>query len=136
MRGGASKMRVTTSSRSDFRSALVRLSLCFFSSIHLLLAFEFCDYLVQLVEARDPALAIRLDPGRLVVEAARPERARAHAPDLFRRDQPGLLQDGDVLLHARQRHVELLGEVGDRRIGTTELLENAASSRVRERGER
>src|SRR5207302_224093 len=106
------------------------------ASIDLLLAFELCDHLVQLVEARGPTLAIGLDPRRLVVEAAGPELARAHAPDLLGRDQPGLLQDGDVLLHARQRHVELFGQVGDRRVGTYELLENAASSRVRERGKR
>src|SRR5206468_817804 len=34
----------------------------------------------------------------------------------LRSDEPGPLQDSDVLLHAREGHVELLGKVGDRRV--------------------
>src|SRR5262249_8733880 len=69
MRAGASKVRVTTSSRSDFRSTVVRLSvavgsLCPLSSIGFLLEFQFLDDLVQLVEACVPELAVSLDPGR------------------------------------------------------------------------
>jgi hypothetical protein len=41
-----------------------------------------------------------------------------------------------VFLHARQGHVELLGKVRDRSVCTSELLQNAASGGVRERGER
>src|SRR5215470_1072880 len=56
MRAGASKVRVTTSSRSDFRSAVVGFftgvgSLSLAASIDLLLPFQFLDNLVQLVEA-------------------------------------------------------------------------------------
>src|SRR5262245_42301161 len=55
MRAGALKVRVTTSSRSDFRSAVVGFctgvgSLSLLASIDLLLAFQFLDNLVQLVE--------------------------------------------------------------------------------------
>src|SRR3954452_29027 len=65
MRAGALKARVTTSSRSDLRSAVVRLllgagSLSFFKSIDLLLPFQFLDNLVQLVEACVPELAVAL----------------------------------------------------------------------------
>src|SRR5215475_13846161 len=54
MRAGASKVRVTTSSRSDFRSAVVRFftevgSLSLAASMDLLLPFQFLDDLVQLV---------------------------------------------------------------------------------------
>src|SRR5690606_34769025 len=42
----------------------------------------------------------------------------------------------DVLLHARQRHAELPGELGDRSVRMPEPLENAAPGGVRERGER
>src|SRR5947209_2377789 len=77
-----------------------------------------------------------LDPCRLLLEAACAELAGPHAPDLLGRDEPGLLQDADVLLHAGEGHVEPLGEVGDRSIGASELLENAASGGVRNRGER
>src|SRR4029450_11440327 len=55
MRAGPLKVRVTTSSRSDLRSTVVRFfmgvgSLCLLASIDLLLPFQFLDNLVQLVE--------------------------------------------------------------------------------------
>src|SRR5215471_15050204 len=141
MRAGALKVRVTTSSRSDFRSTVVRFfigvaSLSLLASIDLLLPFQLLDNLVQLVEACVPELAISLDPGRLFLQSARAELAVPHAPDLLRGDEPGLLQDANVLLHAREGHMELLGKVGDRSVGTSELLENAASRGIRESGER
>jgi hypothetical protein len=75
-------------------------------------------------------------PARLVFEAwTRPELARPHAADLLRGDESRLLQDTDVLLHARQGQVEFLGKLGDRGVRTRQLLQNAASRDVRERGE-
>src|SRR5215510_5158347 len=69
-RAGALKVRVTTSSRSDFRSTVVRFfigvaSLFLPASIDLLLSFQFLDHLVQLVETSVPVPAVPLDPGRL-----------------------------------------------------------------------
>src|SRR5262245_21401004 len=141
MRAGPLKVRVTTSSRSDFRSTVVRFfmavdSLSLFASIDLLLPFQFLDNLVQFVEACGPELAVPLDPCRLFVQSVQAELAGPHAPDLLRGDETRLLQDVDMLLHARESHVELLGEVRDRRVCTSELLQNAASGGVRERGER
>src|SRR5580693_8323725 len=113
MRAGASKVRVTTSSRSDFGSTVVRFfmglgSLSFPASIDVLLPFKFLDNLVQLVEARAPELAVPFEPGRLRRKAARTELAGPHAPGLLRGDEPSSLQDADVLLHACEGHVELL----------------------------
>src|SRR5512134_92226 len=141
MRAGPSKVRVTTSSRSDLRSTVVRFfmgvgSLTLFASINLLLPFQFLDNLVQLVEPCVPELAVPLDPSRLFIQSAQAELAGPHAPDLLRHDEPGLLQDADVLLHAREGHVELLGQVRERRVCASELLQNTASGGVRERGER
>src|ERR671936_2156428 len=141
MRAGPLKIRVTTSSRSDFRSTVVRFfigvaSLSLLASIDLLLPFQLLDNLVQLVEACVPELAVSLDPGRLFLQSARADLAGPHAPDLLRHDEPGLLQDADVLLHARERHVELLGKIRDRRVCASDLLQNAASGGVREGGER
>src|ERR1700737_3427460 len=140
MRAGLLKVRVTTSSRSDFRSTVVGFftggSLSLLASIDPLLPFEFLDNLVQLVEACGPELAIPLDPCRLFLQPARAEPARPHASDLLGGDEPGLLQDADVLLHAGEGHVELLGEVRDRSVCTSEPLQNAAAGGVRERGER
>src|SRR6188768_1442411 len=141
MRAGALNVRVTTTSRSDFRSTVVRLfmgvgSLSLLASIDLLLPFQFLNNLVQFVEACVPELAVTLDPCRLFLQSAEAELAGPHAPDLLRRDEPRLLQDADVLLHARQGHMELVGKVRDRSVCTPELLQNAASGGIRERGER
>src|SRR6266498_2612418 len=141
MRAGPLKVRVTTSSRSDFRSTVVRFfmgagSLSLLASIDLLLPFQFLNNLVQLVEACAPALAVPLDPCRLFLQSAQAEFAGPHASDLLRGDEPRLLQDADVLLHAREGHVELLGKVCDRSVGSSELLQNATPRGVRERGER
>src|SRR6185503_14563790 len=106
------------------------------SSIDSLLPLQFLDNLVQLVEACVPELAVSLDPCRLFVQPAQAELAGPHTPDLLRGDKPGLLQDADVLLHAREGHVEFFGKVRDRSVCTSELLQNAASGGVRERGER
>src|SRR6188768_1870858 len=70
MRAGALKVRVTTSSRSDFRSTVVRFfpevrSLSSFVAIDLSLLFQFLDNLVQRFEARGPELAVPFDPGCL-----------------------------------------------------------------------
>src|SRR4026207_661871 len=118
MRAGPLKVRVVTSSRSDFRSTVVRFfmgvgSLSLLASIDLLLAFQFLDNLVQLVEARVPELVVPLDPCRLFLQSAQAKLAGPHAPDLLRGDEPSLLQDADMLLHAREGHVEFLGKVGD-----------------------
>src|SRR6476659_10981911 len=119
IRAGASKVRVTTSSRSDLRSTVVRCfmgvgSLSLLASIELLLPFEFLDDLVQVVEACVPQLAILLEPCGLFLQPARAEPAGSHAPDLLRGDEFRLLQDADMLPHAREGHVELRGEVRDR----------------------
>src|SRR5512145_1702043 len=141
MRAGPLMVRVTTSSRSDFRSTVVWFfmgvgSPSLLASIDLLLSFQFPHNSVQLVETCIPELAVPLDPCRLFLQSAQAELAGPHAPDLLRGDEPRLLQDADVLLHAREGHVELVGKVRDRRVCTPELLQNTASGGVRERGKR
>src|SRR6185436_18650726 len=92
--------------------------------------------LVQLVEAFVPALAVPFEPRRLFLQSARAQLARPHAPDLLRGDEPRLLQNADVLFHARERHLERLGQVRDRSVGSSEPLQNATPRGVRERSER
>src|SRR5271155_1295492 len=141
MRAGPLKVRVTTSSRSDFRSTVVRFfmgvgSLSLLASIDLLLLFQFLNNFVQLVEASVPELAVPLDPCRLFLQSAQAEPAGPHAPDLLRGDEPRLLQDPDVFLHAREGHAEFRGQVRDRSVRASELLQNAAPCGVGEHGER
>src|SRR6185437_11479340 len=141
MRAGPLMVRVTTTSRSDVRSTVVRFVTgpglrSIFAFIALLLSCEVLDNLLQLVEAFVPALAVPLEPRRLFRQSARAQPARPHAPDLLRGDEPRLLQHADVLLHARERHVERLGKVRDRSISSSELLQHAPPRGIRERGER
>src|SRR3954466_1423321 len=91
-RAGPLKVRVTTSSRSDFRSTVVRFfitvgSLSLLASIDLFLPFQFLDNRVQLVEACLPELAVPLDPCRLFLQPTRAELAGPHTPDLHRHHQ-------------------------------------------------
>src|ERR1700729_1070981 len=98
MRAGPLKVRLMTSSRSDFRSTFVRFRDSLpLASIDCLLAFQFLDNLVQLVETCVPELAVSLDPCRLFLQSAEAELAGPHTPDLFRGHEPSLLQDADML---------------------------------------
>ena len=126
-RAGASKVRVVASPRPDTRSTVVgfvtgvaRFALP--APNGLLILLQFIDDLLQFVEARFPDLAVPLDPCRLFLQSAQTESASPHAPDLLGGNEARLLQDADMLLHARESHVELLGKVGDRCVGTPELL--------------
>src|SRR5450755_2048817 len=80
MRAGPLKVRATTTSRSDVRSAVVWFFmgaglLSLFSSIGLFLPFQFLDNLVQRVEACGPELAVSFDPCRLFLQPAPAELA-------------------------------------------------------------
>src|SRR5882672_2985537 len=112
MRAGPLKVRVTTSSRSDFRSTVVWFfmevgSLSLLASIDLLLPFQFLDNHVQLVEACVPEQAVPFDPRRLILQPAPPQLAGPHATDFLCAHETSLLHDADVRLHAREGHVEL-----------------------------
>src|SRR5215216_1103182 len=140
-RAGPLKVRVTTSSRSDFRSTVVRFfvrvgSTSIFSTIDCFLSFQCLDNRVQRLEARAPEMVVSLDPRCRFLQSTHAERAGPHAPDLLRGDEPRLFQDADVLLHSREGHLKLLGKIRDRRVCTSELLKNAASRGGGECGER
>ena len=114
MWAGPLKLLVTASSRSDLRSTIVRLS--FPSSIDVLLQFQFLNKLVQRIKACAPKLTIPIDPCRLCLQLALAEFAGSYTANFLRSDEPRLLQDANVLLHACEGHVEFCGELSDRRI--------------------
>src|SRR5260370_33196939 len=91
---------------------------------------------VQGVEGVAPELAVALDPGGLFFQRAHAKPAGSDAPGLFSSDERCPLQHANMLLHAREGHMELSGEVRDRSVGAAELLQHAAPGRVRQRGER
>src|SRR3954452_2431550 len=138
---GPSIVRVTTSSCSAVRSILVRSivvvsSVALRVSIVLLLPSSLRDDLLQLVEPCIPDSALGLDPRRLVLEATRAEPAGPHPSDLLGRDEAGLLQHPDVLAHAREGHLECLGQIRDRRVAASQLLQHATAARAPQRVER
>src|SRR5262245_3392179 len=121
MRAGPCMVRLTTSSRSDVRSTVARsfTTGSLLGLIDLLLSCQLLDDRVQLIEACVPELAVHLHPLPLFLEPAWAEHAGPHASDLLRGDEPGLLQHADVLLHAREGHVERGRQVADRSVGTS-----------------
>src|SRR5919107_2215079 len=131
--GGASNIRVTTSSRSPLRSTDVRfcapptLLACRFIAS---LLFQFSDEFVQGFEAGLKKLAVRLDPLGLRLEAVCPKLAGSHPSDLLRNDEPRPLENLDMLLHAGQRHLELFRQTGDRRVRLPKLIDNPPACRI------
>src|SRR5690349_4384398 len=84
MRAGPLMVRLTTSSRSDFRSAVERAgSTSLLASIGVLLPFQFLDEPLQFVEACAPHLVVLLEPCLLFLESPLAELARPHATDLL-----------------------------------------------------
>src|SRR5262245_65630868 len=99
MCGGALKVRVMTSSRSDERSTEVGFmvgdslpSLVSLAGIGRLLAAELADELVQFIEARIPELAIALEPVVQLPEGFRPQLVEALLGNRLHVDQPGRFQ--------------------------------------------
>lgn len=50
-------------------------------------------------------------------------------------DEPRAFQDGDVLLHRRERHLVARGQLADRRVGVQHARQNVAAGGVGERPE-
>src|SRR5262245_4243634 len=136
-RAGPLKVRVTTSSRSDVRSTVVRFfvavgSSSLFSTIDFFLSFQCLDNRVQRLEACAPEMLVSLDPRCRFLQSTHAERTGPHATDLLRGDEPHLFQDAHVFLYSRERHVKRPGKIRDRGVCTPELLKNAASRGVGE----
>ncbi len=128
--------RLNLTQREIRRGVLRRRGVTLSTNFHLfLLLFHFLDNDVQLFKALGPELAIPLDPRRFFFQSGQPELAGPHAPDLLGADEPRLLQDPYMFLHASKGHMKPLGKGCDRSVCTPELLQNAASGGVRESAE-
>src|SRR5262249_25137695 len=91
---------------------------------------ELFDDAIQRVEPRIPYLAVARDPLDFLFATAWPDPAVAHATDLLGGHEAGQFEHADVLLHARQGHVEPAGKVGDRRVAARKLFEHATAGGV------
>ena len=68
--------------------------------------------------------------GGLCLEATFPKLAGSHASELLRDDEPRPLENPDMLLHASQRHLELVRETGDRRVSSPKLIDDPPAGRI------
>src|SRR3954451_17972535 len=141
MSRGPSIVRVTTSSCSEVRSIVVRsivvvASDALWVSIVPLLPSSLRDDLLEPVEPGVPQPALLLDPRGLVLEPPRTQPAPPDPPDLLGRDELRVLQHPDVLPHARQGHVECVGQIRDRRVASSEPLQDATTGGIGQRCER
>src|ERR1700750_3048888 len=90
---------------------------------------------IQIVEAALPPLAERLDPVGDVLHGARREPARASLRIASALDQPGLLQNLEVLRDGRLTELERPHQLRDRRLARGETLEDRAPCRIAQRVE-
>ena len=68
-------------------------------------------------------------------EGAALQTAAHHAADLVAGDEPGVLQDAQMLDEAGERHAERRGQLADRTLALPQLREDGAPRRVGERAE-
>lgn len=67
-----------------------------------------------------------------VLHRARHQPAAVHAAVLLARQQAGAFEDAQVFGDGGKRHVERLGEFGDRRLAAREPCQDGAARGVRE----
>ena len=87
------------------------------------------------VQLAGPELLVVRDPLRRTLQPLGPQRALHDAALLRALDQPGLLEDAQVLHESGQRHVVRGGELADRPAVVRELGDHRAARPVGERGE-
>jgi hypothetical protein len=87
------------------------------------------------IELLGPELLIALHPGRGGLHRLRRQLAADHPALLGARDQAGFLQHPQVLHEAGQRHLVLVGQLGDLALADGERLQHVAPRAVGQRGE-
>src|SRR5262249_54854298 len=68
------------------------------------------------------------------IEGTRVEPAPALAAALLARDEAGVLEQGEMLMHRRKRHVERCREVAHFRLAHRQAFYDGATRRIAERG--
>src|SRR2546422_7080420 len=134
---GASRVRSTTSGSSfvttlSFAAIFLLLALNF---LRFVLALQFLEVAVQLVEALLPVAPVILDPVGDVLERIRLEPARPPLRLAAALDQSRALEDLEVLGDRRKADVEGLGQLQDRGFARSEAREDRAPRGIGEGGE-
>jgi hypothetical protein len=87
------------------------------------------------IETLLPELAGVIEPVRRLLHRLRGESAAHHPALLLAPDEPGVLEDQQVLREARERHGKGTRELADRTAAGREQLHDPPAGRVGERGE-
>jgi len=90
---------------------------------------------LERVEPFLPEPAVALEPVGCLLERPRRERALDDPAFLPPREEPGALENSQVLHEPRQRHRRAARELADRRASRREALDDRAARRVGERRE-
>jgi len=90
---------------------------------------------LERVEPFFPEPAVALEPVGCLLERPRRQRAFHYAAFLPSRQEPGALENSQVLHEARQRHRRAARELADRRASRREALDDRAARRIGERRE-
>src|SRR5262249_3446244 len=102
----------------------------------LLFVFAGLEKLLQGVQPPIPELLVALDPRRRTLHRSRHEPAVVDPPVLLAGEQPGMLEDAQVLRDRGERDVERRRELAYRRRGPLrEVRNDGAARRVGQRAE-
>jgi len=89
----------------------------------------------QAIQPRVPEFLVALEPFERGFHRAGLELAGHDAADLFAFDEPRILENGQMLDDAGQRHADRRGQLADRALALTEPDQDRAPRRIGERAE-
>ena len=89
----------------------------------------------QAVQPRVPEFLVALEPFERAFHGAGLELAAHDPADLFAFDEPGILENGEMLDDAGQRHADRRGQLADRALAVPEPDQDRAPRRIGERAE-
>src|SRR5262249_39756660 len=111
------------------------LSIAFATMMFLLLFLQLMQVFVESIETFLPELSVVLHPVGDLAQRAGVELAGTPLRVAAARDEPGPLEDLEVLGDRGEAHVKRLRELRHRRLALHQALENGAPCRIGERGE-
>ena len=89
----------------------------------------------QPIQPRVPEFLVALEPFERAFHRSWVELAAHDAADFFPLDQPCILENGQMLDDARQRHADRRGELSDRALAVPQPEQDRAPRRIGERAE-
>jgi hypothetical protein len=89
----------------------------------------------QSIELRVPEFLVALEPRNGALQGAAFKLAADNAASFLSLDEPGVLQDAEMLHESGQRHAERLGQLSHGVLAPAKLRKDGASRRISKRAE-